>query len=100
MSNNGKTDGAVKVADRQITIIDPKEIVFDSNKITMFDLEDLMEAEKTVKMRDMAKIFMRSIVKLPDGWGDPHDIETYRLPKAQWGAVVKAWLKAVGDSGE
>lgn len=99
MSNNGKGEGA-KVAERQITIIDPKEIVFDADKISMFDLEDLMEAEKKVKMREMAKIFMRSVVRLPDGWGDPHDIETYRLPKAQWQALVKAWLKAVGDSGE
>lgn len=88
------------VRELDITIIDPHEIVFDPSKISTFDLEDINAAEKELRYRDIARLLINAVVRLPDGWGDPHDVESYRRPLPEWRAIIKAYLKAATDTGE
>lgn len=84
-----------------LLVIDPKAIVFDPEKVTMFDIEDVAEAERGMRYRDALRIMLKAVVSIPREFGDPKDISSFsHLRKAEWKVLVSAYIRAVSDPGE
>lgn len=73
------------------SLSDLKKLVFVVDKISAADMEALQKANSTVDVTTQAKYMVRYAVKVPEHWGDPEDVETFR--QLDWPIFVEVRAK-------